>query len=245
MGQLDSSIQSIIDSIEMMVKLVERARPNNQEIALTLAEAYVEDGEIVFGKLGGSSAAEAHGEAVNILIELVRQYPGWAEPRFLLARCYSDMADLERERNQNAEAVRRQTLALDTLNQLSKTQGGTPRFVSEYARQKGQLAQFQSDIGKTKEAVANGKDAVTQLDAMITANDRTLDELDRKSFGVGLAKLYGVLGHIGETAHDTKLARSSFSKASELWEKLKATCGQDATIEQGLSFSKTRLAKLK
>ena len=245
MGQVDNAIQSILDSIEMMVKLVERARPDNQEIALTLAEAYVEDGETVFGKLGPTHAAEAHGEAVNILIELVRQYPGWAEPRYLLARCYADLALLEKDRNQSAEALRRQGLALDTLNQLTKTQATAPRFIYELARQKGQNAQLLSDSGRTKDALTQCKDAVSQMEAMMAANDRTLDDLDRKAYGVRLATLYGVLGHIGEVSHDNKLARTSFSKASEIWEKLKVTCGEDAVILQGLNFSKNRLAKLK
>ena len=72
-----------------------------------------------------------------------------------------------------------------------------------------------------------------------------LDELDRKSCGVLLAQLYGILGHSGEVAKDAKLAKSSFAKASSQWEAVQAKHGTDDVIEAGLSWTRDRLGKFK
>ena len=82
------------------------------------------------------------------------------------------------------------------------------------------------------------------LEDILKKEESALDALDRKSCGVLLAQLYGILGHSGEVSKNTKLAKSSFSKASEEWAKLKAAHGGDEVIEQGLNWTKDRLAKI-
>lgn len=72
-----------------------------------------------------------------------------------------------------------------------------------------------------------------------------LDELDRKSCGVLLAQLYGILGHSGEVAKDAKLAKASFAKATSQWEAVQAHYGTDEVIEAGLNWTKERLGKIK
>jgi eukaryotic-like serine/threonine-protein kinase len=244
-GKLDEAMRSLFDSMEVMVKLVERAAPHNQEQALTLAEAYIEFGEIVAGKLGTTDAKDAQSEAQAILTELVRTQPKWAEARYLLARNYGNIAALERDLGKGAEALDRQKLAVQTIEDLSKDNPDNARFLTEFARQKGAHAQLTCDIGKPKDSIPLATAAVEKLEALLQRNDVVLDELDRKSCGVLLAQLYGILGHSGEVAKDAKLAKSSFAKASSQWEAVQAKHGTDDVIEAGLSWSRERLGKFK
>ncbi len=244
-GRLDEAMRALFDSMEVMVKLVEKSAPNNQEQALTLAEAYIEFGEIVSGKLGTTDAKDAQAEAQAILMELVRTQPQWAEARYLLARNYGALAALERDQGNSTEARTKQESAVKTLEDLSKDNPDNTRFLSEFARQKGAHAQLLCDLGKPKDAIPIAKEAVDKLDALMKKNDTSLDELDRKSCGVLLAQLYGILGHSGEVAKDSKLAKSSFAKASEHWEALKVRHGHDEIINAGLNWSRERLGKIK
>ncbi|MFZ4765996.1 MAG: protein kinase domain-containing protein, partial [Roseimicrobium sp.] len=244
-GKLDEAMKSLFDSMEVMVKLVERSAPHNQEQALTLAEAYIEFGEIVAGRLGTTDAKDAQSEAQAILTELVRSQPQWADARFLLARNFGALAALERDLGNGTEATRKQTQAVTTLDDLSKDNPDNARFLSEFARQKGAYAQLVCDLGKAKESIPIAQDALAKLESLLQGHSTSLDELDRKSCGVLLAQLYGILGHSGESAKDAKLAKASFSKANELWVQLKQKHDRDEVIEAGLNWSSERLSKLK
>lgn len=244
-GKLDDAMKALFSSMEVMVKLVERSAPHNEEQALTLAESYIEFGEIVAGKLGTTDAKDAQTEAQAILMELVRTQPQWADARYLLARNYGDLAALERDMGNGPEAIRKQVMAVKTLEDLSKDNPDNARFLTEFARQKGAHAQLVCDLGKAKDSIPLAQEAVQRLEALVQNGSAGLDELDRKSCGVLLAQLYGVLGHSGEAAKDSKLAKASFSKASEQWTELKQKHGKDDVIEAGLTWSAERLGKLK
>lgn len=244
-GKLDEAMKSLFDSMEVMVKLVERAAPHNEEQALTLAESYIEFGEIVAGKLGTTDAKDAQSEAQAILMELVRTQPKWAEARYLLARNYGNLASLERDLGKAADALDKQKTAVKTIEDLSKDNPDNARFLTEFTRQKGAHAQLTCDVGRARDSIPLAKDAVEKLEALLLRKDITLDELDRKSCGVLLAQLYGILGHSGEVAKDSKLAKASFTKASSQWEALQAQHGKDEVIEAGLTWTKERLGKFK
>jgi tetratricopeptide (TPR) repeat protein len=243
-GKTDLAMKTLFDSMEQMVKLVEGSAPRNQEQALVLAEAYIEFGDLVAGKLGSSDAREAQTEATNILSELVRLHPNSGEARYLLSRNYGALAALERDLGNAAESLRRMFMAVQAATDLVKLYPDNTRYTMEYARRKGQHAELLCDLGKAKDAAGAATEATDALEGILKKNDTQLDALDRKACGVLLAQLYGVLGHTGEVAHDAKLAKASFTKASTQWEKLKATHGDDEVIQQGLSWSKDRLAKL-
>lgn len=244
-GKLDDAMKSLFDSMEVMVKLVERAAPHNEEQALTLAEAYIEFGEIVAGKLGTTDAKDAQSEAQAILMELVRTQPKWAEARYLLARNYGNLASLERDLGKASDALDKQKTAVKTIEDLSKDNPDNARFLTEFTRQKGAHAQLTCDIGRAKDSIPLAKEAVEKLEALLQRTDIVLDELDRKSCGVLLAQLYGILGHSGEVARDNKLAKASFTKASTQWEALQAQHGNDEVITAGLTWTKERLGKFK
>ena len=244
-GKLDEAMRALFDSMEVMVKIVEKSAPNNQEQALTLAESYIEFGEIVAGKLGTTDARDAQTEAQAILMELVRNQPQWAEARYLLARNYGDLAALARDMGNASEARSKQEAAVKTLEELSKDNPENTRFLSEYARQKGAHAQLLCDLGRPKDSIPIATDAVQKLELLMQKSGNMLDALDSKSCGVLLAQLYGILGHSGEVAKDNKLAKSSFTKASERWAELKTAHANDEIIDAGLNWSKERLGKFK
>lgn len=245
-GATEQAMKSLFDAMEEMVKLVEKLKPSPQreEMALTLAEAYIEFGDVVAGKLGGRDARDSHAEAMNILMELVRVHPQWGEARYLLGRSYGAIANLERDLGNAAEALRRQTMAVQALAELAKLYPENTRYLTEFARQKGQHAQLVCDLGKAKEAIPMAEDAIASLESAMK-NEDALDVLDRKACGMLMAQLYGILGHSGEVAKNAKLAKTSFAKASEQWEKVKSQHGDDEVIEAGLNWTKDRLAKLK
>lgn len=245
-GASQQAMKSLFDAMEEMVKLVDRQKPSPQreEMALTLAEAYNEFGEMVAGKLGSTDARDSHIEAMNILMELVRVHPQWGEARHLLGRCYGAMAGLERDMGNSAEAQRRQTMAVQALEELVKIYPGNTRYAAELARQKGQMAQLLCDLGKPKEAAPLADEAIASLEDTLK-NEAALDVLDLKDCGILMAQIYGILGRSGELSKNSKLAKASFAKASEQWAKLKARHGADETIQQGITWTKDRLAKLK
>ncbi len=245
-GATQQAMKSLFDAMEEMVKLVEKQKPSPQreEMALTLAEAYTEFGDTIAGKLGGNDAKESHVEALKILMELVRVHPQWGEARHLLGRSYGAIASLERDLGNPTEAQRRQTMAVQTLTELAKLYPQSTRYAAELARQKGQHAQLFCDLNKPKEAIPLAEEAIASLEATLK-KEAAMDALDRKDCGVLMAQLYGTLGRSGELSKNNKLAKNSYAKAAEQWEKLKAMHGTDETIQQGLAWTKDRLRKLK
>lgn len=243
-GQTDKAMKILFDSMEELVKLVERSG-HNPEQAMTLAEAYIEFGEIVAGKLGSNDAKEAHSEAMNILIELVRVHPQWGEVRYLLGRNYGNMASLDRDLGNPTEALRRQNMAVQTMVELVKLYPDNTRYVVELAKLKSHHAQMLCDLGKAKESVPLAEESIAPLEALLQKDNAALDAMDRKACGILLAQLYGIIGHSGETMKNSALAKTNFSKASDLWEKLKTQHGEDEIIQQGLAWTKDRLSKLR
>jgi len=245
-GAAEQAMKSLFDAMEELVKLVEKQKPSPQreEMALTLAEAYTEFGDIVAGKLGGNDAKESHAEATTILMELVRVHPQWGEARYLLGRSYGAMANLERDLGKPAEAQRRQIMAVQVLAELARLYPDNTRYMTEFARQKGQHSQLLCDLGKSKDSIPVAEEAIASLESAMK-NEAALDVLDRKACGVLKAQLYGILGHSGEVARNSKLAKASFAKATEQWKKVKSQHGDDEIIQAGLTWTTDRLAKLK
>jgi len=244
-GQLDDAMKVLFEAMEVMVKLVERAAPNNQEQALTLAEAYVEFGGTISGKLGSADAKEAQNEAQAILMELLRVHPQWAEARYLLARSYGEVAGLERDLGNGPEAIRKQTTAVQTLADLSKDNPQNTRFISELARQKERQAMLLCELGKPKEAVTLAQEAVTGLQALMNERGTTLDNLDQRTYGILLAQCLGTLGYSLESAKNMDAARESYGQASTQWNALQTKYGGDDMIQQGLEWTQDKLAKIK
>jgi hypothetical protein len=57
--------------------------------------------------------------------------------------------------------------------------------------------------------------------------------------------MYGVLGHTRQSLKQTTEARAAFTTALERWQNLAALVPGDETLQQGLAWTRERLAKLK
>lgn len=243
--KVDDSMKLLFEAMLEMVKLVERSAPFNQEQALTLAEAYIEFGEIVAGKLGAADSRDAQNEALTILTELTRLHPQWVDARFLLARNYGDIAALERDKGNTTEAISKQTMAVKALEEIGKEMPNNISFLSELTRQKGMQAQLLCDSGKPKDAISLLNESLDKFDVLLKQKGASLDKLDRKNYGILIAQLHGILGQSAELAKDSALAKQAFTKASVQWAALQSNNSNDEVIVAGLKWSKERLEKLK
>lgn len=244
-GNVDDAVKHLFDAMEVMVKLVEQAAPNNKEQALALAEAYVEFGGMISGKLDSTDARDAQFQAQSILTELLRIHPNWAEAKLLQARSYGEMAGLERDFGNGSEALRKQTAAVEVLKELSSKNPNHPRFLTELTRQLGQHSQLLADFNKATESLKVATAAIEVMDNLLKQQENTLDELDQKTCKMQLAELYGIQSRAAELTRNKKLAKASTETALELWQALEAEYGKSDVIDQGVEWATGRLKSLK
>lgn len=244
-GKFEESVAMLIEAAQEMGQLVMGSSPRNQDQALALAETYTELAEVIGTHFGTADAKEAHNQAVPILLELNRLHPEWAEVKYLLARNYGAIGRLERDTGNNTEASKKTQDAIEFINEVLADNKDNARYAFLLAKLRGEYAELIADLGKAKEAVPIAKQAIASLETLLGPDTGTKLTPERKTWEVQLAQLYGVLGHSSETAGQKDLAKSSFTSASVRWEKLAAANAGDETIQQGLTWTKNRLAKLK
>lgn len=102
-----------------------------------------------------------------------------------------------------------------------------------------------SDLGKPSAALPIVQQAVTSLEELLSKDPEAVLNPERKNQEIQLAQMYGILGHTSETLKKKDEAKNAFSFAVKRWEKLAALVPGDEVIQQGLVWSKERLAKLK
>ena len=68
---------------------------------------------------------------------------------------------------------------------------------------------------------------------------------ERRQWEIQLAQMYGVLGHTSQSLGKKAEARDAFVKGGEHWERLAGIMPGDEVVQQGQSWTKERLAKLK
>ena len=244
-GKFEESVAMLIEAAQEMGRLVMGSSPRNQDQALALAETYTELADVIGTHFGTADAKEAHNQAVPILLELNRLHPEWAEVKYLLARNYGAIASLDRDAGNNAEASKKKQDAIEFMNEVIADNKDNTRYAFLLAKLRGEYAELMSDLGKAKEAVPIAKQAVASLESLLGPDIAAKLTPERKTWEVQLAQLYGVLGHTSETANQKDLAKTSFTTAAAHWEKLAAANAGDETIQQALSWTKNRLAKLK
>jgi eukaryotic-like serine/threonine-protein kinase len=244
-GKVDESIATLIEAVQEMGNLVLNTSPRNQDQALALAEAYTELAEIIGKHFSGTEAKEAHDQAVPVLLELNRLHPDWAEVKCLLARNYAALASLTRDSGGTAAAVKKKQDAIELMNEIVADNKQNARYIFHLAKLKGEYAELMCDLGRHKEAVPvarTGLEALVDLIGVAVPEKLTPEEKHRR---IELAHLYGVLGHASESSGQKDSARESFNSAAAQWEKLAAMDANDDTIQQGLTWTKDRLAKMK
>lgn len=244
-GRVQDALTTLIDAVTEMGKLVMGSSPRNQEQALMLADAYTELAELIAKNIGAKEALEAHMQAVPILLELNRLLPEWAAVKFLLAKNYGDIALLERDAGNNTEAVKKKQDAIEILNEIIADEPDNLRFGVLMAKLRGEYAELMSDLGKPSAALPIVQQAVTSLEELLSKDPEAVLNPERKNQEIQLAQMYGILGHTSETLKKKDEAKNAFSFAVKRWEKLAALVPGDEVIQQGLVWSKERLAKLK
>lgn len=245
-GKIEEALNTLIDSVKDMGELVLGSSPRNQDQALLLAEAYTELAELIGRHFSGPDAKEAHSQALPILLELNRLLPEWSEVKYLLARNYGALASLARDAGSPSEASKKKQDAIELVNEILADEPENARYGFLLAKLRGEYAELLADGGKTTAAIPIAKQAVTSLEALITAQPPA-DHLtpERRMWASQLAQLYGSLGHTTEKAGSKTEAKAAFASAVAIWEKLAAAISNDEAIQNGLNWSKGRLAKLK
>jgi tetratricopeptide (TPR) repeat protein len=244
-GRIQEALTTLIDSVQAMGQLVLGSSPRNQDQALLLADAYTELAELIGKTIGPKEAREAFNQAVPILLELNRLLPEWAEVKYLLARNYSGLALLERDAGKNAEAVKKKQDAIELLNEILADEQDNVRYGVLLARSRGEYAELMSDLGRPTNALPIVKQAVETMEALLAKDPKARLTPERRQWEIQLAQMYGILGHTSQALSKKDEAKAAFAQAAERWTKLAALTPGDEEIQQGLTWAKDRLAKLK
>jgi tetratricopeptide (TPR) repeat protein len=184
-------------------------------------------------------------QAIPILLELNRLLPEWAEVKYQLAKNYGGVSLLERDAGNNNDAVKKKQDAIELLNEILADEPDNLRYGYLLAKLRGEYAELMSDLNKPTAALPIVQQAVTSMEELLTKEPDERLTPDRKAHEIQLAQMYGVLGHTSESLKKKDEARNAFSFAVKRWEKLAALVPGDDIIQQGLTWAKDRLAKLK
>jgi len=244
-GRMQDALTTLIDSVTEMGQLVMNSSPRNQDQALLLAEAYTELAELLTKAIGIKESREAYSQAIPILLELNRLLPEWAEVKYWLARNYAGTSLLDRDEGRPGDAVKRKQDAIELLNEILADEKDNVRYGVLLSRARGEYAELMSDMGKESAALPIVKQAVESMEAMLAKDPQAAMSPERRQWEVQLAQMYGVLGHTSQSVGKKVEAKDAFTKASQRWERLAAIMPGDEAIQQGQTWTKERLAKLK
>jgi tetratricopeptide (TPR) repeat protein len=244
-GQGREAINTLLEAVTEMGKLVAGSSPSHQGQALQLAEAYTELAELIARQVGPKEAREAHDQAVPILLELNRLHPEWADVKFLIARNYGAISLLERDLGNREAAVKKKQDAIELINELLADEADNPRLRALQTRLRGEYAELMSDLGKPEAALPILEQAIAAALELLADKEGTRLTLERRAAEIQLAQMYGVLGHTRQSLKQTTAAKAAFTTALERWQKLASLLPGDETIRQGQTWTRERLAKLK
>lgn len=244
-GRVQEALTTLIDAVTEMGELVMNSSPRNQDQALLLAEAYTELAELLVKAVGLKEAREAFSQSVPILLELNRLLPGWADVKYWLARNYSGLSLLDRDEGRPGDAVKRKQDAVELLNEILADEKENVRYAFLLARVRGEYAELMSDMKKEAAALPIIKQAVQSMEALLAKDPKAAMSPERRQWEIQLAQMYGVLGHTSQSLGKKAEAREAFVKGGEHWERLAGIMPGDEVVQQGQSWTKERLAKLK
>lgn len=244
-GRLQEALTTLIDAVTEMGELVMNSSPRNQDQALLLAEAYTELAELLVKAVGLKEAREAFSQAVPILLELNRLLPEWGDVKYWLARNYSGLSLLDRDEGRPGDAVKRKQDAVELLNEILADERENVRYAFLLARVRGEYAELMSDMKKEAAALPIVKQAVQSMEALLAKDPKAAMSPERRQWEIQMAQMYGVLGHTSQSLGKKPEAREAFVKASGHWERLAGIMPGDEVVQQGQSWTRERLAKLK
>ncbi|GEP41536.1 protein kinase domain-containing protein [Brevifollis gellanilyticus] len=244
-GRAQDALATLIDAVTEMGQLVMNSSPRNQDQALMLAEAYTELAELLVKAVGIKEAREAYSQAIPILLELNRLLPEWADVKYWLARNYAGTALLDRDEGRPGDAVKRKQDAIELLNEILADEQDNVRYGILLARSRGEYAELMSDMGKESAALPIVKQAVEAMEALLGKDPQAAMSPERRQWEMQLAQMCGVLGHTSQSAGKKADAKAAFQRSAQIWDKLAAIMPGDEAIQQGQTYTKERLAKLK
>jgi tetratricopeptide (TPR) repeat protein len=244
-GRIQEALTTLIDAVTEMGELVMNSSPRNQDQALLLAEAYTELAELLVKAVGLKEAREAFSQSVPILLELNRLLPAWADVKYWLARNYSGLSLLDRDEGRPGDAVKRKQDAVELLNEILADEKENVRYAFLLARVRGEYAELMSDMKKEAAALPIVKQAVQSMEALLAKDPKAAMSPERRQWEIQLAQMYGVLGHTSQSLGKKTEAREAFVKGGKHWERLAGIMPGDEVVQQGQSWTKERLAKLK
>ena len=141
--------------------------------------------------------------------------------------------------------MKRKQDAIELLNEILADEQENTRYAFLLARARGEYAELMSDMGKESAALPIVKQAVEAMEGLLGKDPQAAMSPERRQWEVQLAQMYGVLGHTSQAAGKKTEAKAAFTQASQHWERLAALMPGDEVIQQGQSWTKERLAKLK
>ncbi len=244
-GQAREALDTLLEAVTEMGRLVAGSSPRHQGQALLLAEAYTELAELIARQVGAKEAREAHDQAVPVLLELNRLHPEWADVKYLLSRNYGAISLLERDLGNRETAVKKKQDAIELVNEILADEADNPRLRALQARLRGEYAELMSDLGKPEAALPILEQAIAAAVELLAGEDGGRFTHERRAAEIQLAQMYGVLGHTHQSLKQTAEAKAAFTTALERWQKLAALMPGDETLQQGLTWTRERLAKLK
>lgn len=244
-GQAREALDTLLEAVTEMGRLVAGSSPRHQGQALLLAEAYTELAELIARQVGAKESRDAHDQAVPVLLELNRLHPEWADVKYLLARNYGAISLLERDLGNRETAVKKKQDAIELVNEILADETDNPRWRALQARLRGEYAELMSDLGKPEAALPILKQAIAAAVELLAGEDGARLTHERRAAEIQLAQMYGVLGHTHQSLKQTTEAKAAFTTALERWQKLAALVPGDETLQQGLAWTRERLAQLK
>ena len=244
-GQTREALDTLLEAVTEMGRLVAGSSPRHQGQALLLAEAYTELAELIARQVGSKESREAHDQAVPVLLELNRLHPEWADVKYLLARNYGAISLLERDLGNRETAVKKKQDAIELVNEILADEADNSRLRALQARLRGEYAELMADLGKPEAALPILEQAIAAAVELLAGEDGARFTQERRAAEIQLAQMYGVLGHTHQSLKQTTEARAAFTTALERWQKLAALVPGDETLQQGLAWTRERLAQLK
>jgi len=180
-----------------------------------------------------------------VLLELVRLEPDWKEAKYLLARNYAAVAKLDRNVGNGAEAMRKMNDALQAVNEVVADDTENRQYLFQQAKLRGELAEMMGDGGEPKKALPVISQALENLQNLLQQLPNEKLTSVRREWEVQLAIMHGVKGQISEAAKLKDDARKSFGLAQKQWERLITLGDNGEVVQNGLTWVKNRLQKLK
>lgn len=239
-GQMGDAREVRTLASEELLELL-RKDPGNLDLRLELAGCYggMAEAALLSGDVG--SAESVSKAAVKLLEELMLQRPDSADVRSRLAAQRGLVAGILRDRGDAAEAMRLIDEGILLVERVAV--GGAADPVAKYRLalllwQKGRMSG--GDGRRSEELALEGRAA------------ELLRKLDDSDYGLvraeqirrSLGYLLGDLGHAAQLADRPEMAREAFGEAVEVWAGLNRERPRNEEYEEGLAWSRQRLAEL-